>query len=365
MPTPRKGPLLSSLVLALLGWQTTSEAAVQCQRTLVANVVALDQPLMFNRLGAQNANGMMFALREDVVDDKQVPLSKGGAAVPGKVTLRPDKRPRPIVLRVAAGDCLTVNLTNLLAYQANPNKHGIDPEENEVEGEEEGPETEVENEGGEHFVADEQVNDRHVGFQVNGMQAVNSIGDIAANTGRNGNFLVSPGNTRSYTLYAEREGAFAATSQGATFGGQGGAGNVANGLFGQVVVVPKGGRTYRNTLTEEEMRLATTGRTATGQPVIDYQARYPQAEPWLTEARPASRSLPWSTAMKFSTVKPTPSSWGRTPMAASRVRPTRWKASTNATPPCPTVWKRSAISLRSLPMRWLPPRPSRATGRTR
>ncbi|MFP3498123.1 hypothetical protein SB759_28290, partial [Pseudomonas sp. SIMBA_059] len=164
MSTPRKGPLLSSLVLALLGWESTSEAAVQCQRTLVANVVALDQPLMFNRLGAQNANGMMFALREDVVDEHQVPLGKGGAAVPGKVTLRPDKRPRPIVLRVAAGDCLTVNLTNLLAYQANPNKHGIDHEENEAEGEEEeGPETEFENEGGEHFVADEQVSDRHVG----------------------------------------------------------------------------------------------------------------------------------------------------------------------------------------------------------
>lgn len=78
MSTPRKGPLLSSLVLALLGWETTSEAAVQCQRTLVANVVALDQPLMFNRLGAQNANGMMFALREDVVDDKQVPSARAG-----------------------------------------------------------------------------------------------------------------------------------------------------------------------------------------------------------------------------------------------------------------------------------------------
>ena len=284
MSTPNKGPVLTSLVLALLGWQATSEAAVQCQRTLVANVVALDQPLMFNRLGAQNANGMMFALRQDVVDENNVPLSKGGAAVPGKVTLRPDKRPRPIVLRVAAGDCLTVNLSNLLAYQANPNKHGIDHDENEVEGEEEEG-AEVENEGNEHFVADEQVTDRHVGFQVNGLQAVNSIGDIAANTGRNGNFLVAPGGTRSYTLYAEREGAFAVTSQGATFGGQGGGGNVANGLFGQVVVVPKAGRTYRNTLTEEEMRLATTGRTATGQPVIDYQARYPNVEPWIAEGK--------------------------------------------------------------------------------
>ncbi|ORT69672.1 hypothetical protein BTA49_12950, partial [Pseudomonas mosselii] len=284
MSTPRKGPVLSTFLLALLGWQVSSEAAVQCQRTLVANVVALDQPLMFNRLGAQNANGMMYALRQDVVDEHQVPLGKGGAAVPGKVTLRPDKRPRPIVLRVAAGDCLTVNLTNLLAYQANPNKHGIDHDEAGVEGEEEEG-AEVENEGGEHFVADEQVRDRHVGFQVNGMQAVNTIADISADTGRNGNFLVAPGSTRSYTLYAEREGAFAVSSRGAPFGGEGNAGNVANGLFGQVVVVPKAGRTYRNTLTEEEMRLATTGRTATGQPVIDYEARYPQAQPWIAEGK--------------------------------------------------------------------------------
>ena len=165
MSTPRKGLVLSTLLLALLGWQVSSEAAVQCQRTLVANVVALDQPLMFNRLGAQNANGMIFALRQDVVDERRVPLSNGGAAVPGKVTLRPDKRPRPIVLRVAAGDCLTVNLTNLLAYQANPNKHGIGHDENEVEGEEaEG--AVLDEQGNENLVADEQVTDRHVGFQV-------------------------------------------------------------------------------------------------------------------------------------------------------------------------------------------------------
>lgn len=294
MMTPIKGSVLTSLLItaATFGWHTVSEAAVRCERNLVANVVALDQPLMFNRLGAQNANGMMFALRRDVVDVNQVSLDNGGAAVPGKVTLRPDKRPRPIVLRVAAGDCLTVNLQNLLAYQANPNKHGIDHEE-EIEGEENEAEenegAEGNEAGGEHgFVVDDQVTDRHVGFQVNGMQAVNSIGDIAANTGRNGNFLIAPGGTRSYTLYAEREGAFAATSQGATFGGQGGAGNVANGLFGQVVVLPKYARTYRNTLTEEEMRLATTGRAPTGQPVVDYQARYPQREPWIREGKAGS-----------------------------------------------------------------------------
>ncbi len=116
--------LLKMLLLtaSMLGVEMT-EAALRCERNLVANVVALDQPLMFNRLGAQNANGMMFALRRDVVDDHDMSLAHGGAAVPGKVSLRPDKRPRPLVLRVAAGDCLTINLQNLLAYQANPGSH--------------------------------------------------------------------------------------------------------------------------------------------------------------------------------------------------------------------------------------------------
>ena len=211
------------LAASMLGIEV-AEAAARCERNLVANVVALDQPLMFNRLGAQNVNGMMFALRRDVVDDHDVSLAQGGAAVPGKVSLRPDKRPRPLVLRVAAGDCLTINLQNLLAYQANPGSH---------EGGEEEEGIEIGN--NQNFKVDEQVADRHVGFQVNGMQAVNSIDDIASFTGRNANSLIAPGGSRSYTLYAEREGVFAASSRGATFGGEGAAGNVANGLFGQVV----------------------------------------------------------------------------------------------------------------------------------
>lgn len=318
---------------------------------------------MFNRLGAQNANGMMFALRQDVVDEHQVPLNKGGAAVPGKVTLRPDKRPRPIVLRVAAGDCLTVNLTNLLAYQANPNKHGIHPEEPEGE---EGQEAEVpEVEGDEHFVADQQVTDRHTGFQVNGMQAVNSIADIAANTGRNGNFLVAPGSTRSYTLYAEREGAFAVSSRGAPFGGEGNAGNVANGLFGQVVVVPKGGRTYRNTLTEEEMRLATTGRTATGQPVIDYAARYPQTEPWIAEGKAGKPIIAMVDGNEILNSETDAIVMGPNPDGSFPKATYPWKAWASATRRCPTGWRRSVISPRNSPMKWPAPRPSPATGRTR
>ena len=41
----------------------------------VADVVAIDHPMVFNRIGAQNINWMMYALRHDVTDDKgQYPL---------------------------------------------------------------------------------------------------------------------------------------------------------------------------------------------------------------------------------------------------------------------------------------------------
>ncbi len=82
--------LLGGVLLAMAG---SVQAAISCQRNLVADVVAIDQPLMFNRLGAQNVNGMMFALRRDVIDEDDRPLHKGGRALPGRVLLRPDKRP--------------------------------------------------------------------------------------------------------------------------------------------------------------------------------------------------------------------------------------------------------------------------------
>ncbi|CAE6904070.1 putative Manganese oxidase [Pseudomonas marincola] len=275
-------PLLAiALAVGVGGLEQTAQAAISCERNLVANIVAIDQPLMFNRLGAQNINGMMFALRSDVVDANQVPLTQGGMVVPGEVTLRPDKRPRPLVLRVAEGDCITINLQNLLTAHSNPRSDGEfdGPEEEENEA------NEAEFDPLNPMKIDDQVADRHVGFQVNGLQPVNSIDDTSTNVGRNQSSLIAPGGSRSYTLYAQHEGAFVATSQGATFGGEASSGNNANGLFAQVVVVPKGGRTYRNVVTEEELRLATTGRTPAGQPIVDYQARFPMGEPWASEGK--------------------------------------------------------------------------------
>src|SRR5262249_33992863 len=81
-----------------------------CARTINADVVALDQVIMYNRLGTVNPGGMIYALKKDVVT---IDPLKG--IVAGNVRLRADKRPRPIVLRMNSGDCLQITFTNLLS----------------------------------------------------------------------------------------------------------------------------------------------------------------------------------------------------------------------------------------------------------
>src|SRR5215212_11203310 len=85
-------------------------AEAQCARTIHADVVALDQVFFWNRLGAVQPQGMIYALRRDVV-----PIDASRGLVAGNVRLRPDKRPRPLILRMNVGDCLEVAFQNLLA----------------------------------------------------------------------------------------------------------------------------------------------------------------------------------------------------------------------------------------------------------
>src|SRR5947209_2983162 len=84
--------------------------AQSCTETVVAKVVALDQAFYANRFGALQAGGMIFALERDVV-------SMDGASTlqAGRVMLLPDKRPRPLTLRVNKRQCLEIQFRNLLA----------------------------------------------------------------------------------------------------------------------------------------------------------------------------------------------------------------------------------------------------------
>jgi hypothetical protein len=116
--------IVCSLAAALVLLAIASPAhAQQCQRTVTARVVALDQPFMWNRLGTAHAQGMIFALERDVVSS-DTPLDTYGNDVnpekflplkAGNVRLRSGKRARPLVLRANVEDCLQIQFRNLLS----------------------------------------------------------------------------------------------------------------------------------------------------------------------------------------------------------------------------------------------------------
>ncbi len=214
-----------------------------CERTVKASVVAFDQVFFWNRLGAVQPQGMIFALRHNVV-----PIDWRRGLVPGNVRLRGDKRPRPLTLRMNVGDCLQIDFQNLL----NPTP-----------------------------VDEEQPATRHASIHVVGLQLVNDIKDDGSNVGRNPSppgGLVAPGGRTTYTLYADggmKEGVHLLYSAGATTTGEGDGGQIPPGLFGAVNVEPRGAEWYRSQLTRDELLMATVGRTPGGQPIINYNAVYP------------------------------------------------------------------------------------------
>jgi manganese oxidase len=252
------GPALAAT--GVIAWTGTNpghnlNVAALGGRTLVANVVALNQPFFHNRLGANLPGGLMFALERDV-------CAKGGAMVNGQPTcgsvdptsyqagnvmLRPYRRPRPLVLRMNRGDCLQVNFRNLL----NPTS-AVPPSVS-------------------------------AGFHAQGLEWVNGPQDDGSSVGKNPSSLVAPqpqgqsGPQAAYTLYAPHEGTFLLYSTADTISGGGGGdgGQLQQGLFGAVHVQPSGGEYYRSQVTSEDLKAATSKPSPYGQPEISYQALYP------------------------------------------------------------------------------------------
>ncbi|HEX2210622.1 MAG TPA: multicopper oxidase domain-containing protein, partial [Longimicrobium sp.] len=216
--------------------------AQACARTITAEVVAIDQVIWYNRLGARDPAGMMFALKNDVVPISGTTLGAGNAQ------LRPGKRPRPLTLRANEGDCLSIVFTNLLSPTPKNNQPGT----------------------------------RAASIHAMGMQLVNGIADDGSHVGTNATSLVEPGATRTYKVFAEKEGTFLLHSAAQTTGGDGDGGQLSKGLFGAINVEPRNAEWYRSQVTAADLALATrktsTGTpmlTPAGQPVIDYNAVYP------------------------------------------------------------------------------------------
>jgi hypothetical protein len=219
------------------GYTAPASPSATCARTIKASVVALDQVFFWNRLGALEPQGMMFALRHNVV-----PKSGNGSLRAGYVRLRGDKRPRPLTLRMNVGDCLQVDFQNLLATSPTDG---------------------------------DQAATRSAGMHVTGLQLVGSIKSDGSNVGKNASSLVAPGGNITYTWYAEKEGPYFMHSTAATTGGEGDGGQIPAGLFGVVNVEPRGAEWYRSQVTQNDLRLATKGYTSDGHPIVNYDATYP------------------------------------------------------------------------------------------
>src|SRR5712691_2631207 len=142
---------------------------VQCtpNNTINADVVAIPQPIMLNRLGAAIPDGLIFVLRADTKD------------VNHWLQLLPGKRPRPLVLRANVGDCLNITFTNSVP----PSNFTTTKE---------APSTGT----------------TEVSLHVQGMEWTSSTTDDASFVGVNPSSLASPGVTQHYKLFVKHEGTF-------------------------------------------------------------------------------------------------------------------------------------------------------------
>lgn len=259
--------------------------------TTLAQVVALEQIYVYNRFGAFNPGGMLFALRRDVVvsgdDGEEIAGIPEGGAIPlgpdpavdvalaGQVRLRSDKRPRPIVLRVNEGDCLRIVFTNLLSPDRDGEEHVTDPAT-----------------GREISLDSEEPATRAASIHVNGLELAGSIASDGTNVGYNDSSLAAPGETKVYTLIGKKEGGYLLYSMGAAAGGEGDGGQLGLGLFGSVNVEPKGSVWYRSQVTGPQLAAAEVGVSVEDTPVLDYDAVDAAGVPVLALTRPLAADEP-------------------------------------------------------------------------
>lgn len=228
--------LVGVIALGAVAVTASPAAAAVCdgRRIMHADVVAFDQPMMINRLGTSRPQGMIYALARDVVA-----IDPSHGLMPGNVQLRADKRPRPLVLRVNAGDCLKIDFRNLLARVPKSLQQPVT---------------------------------RTASVHVSGLEPATSIVDDGFDAGANPDGQVEPGGRRTYTLYAPAEGTYLMYSPAGDFNGFSTTQQMA-GLFGAVNVEPKSAEWYRSQVSNADMRLATSGNR-NGQPLINYEARF-------------------------------------------------------------------------------------------
>jgi hypothetical protein len=224
--------------------KAASSDVVKVHRTVYAEVVAIDQPFVINRMGASQPVGMIFVLKEDLVRK-----AGRGDATYDNFKLREGKRPRPLVLRMNVGDVLEIHFENWLQSVA-------------VQGTPPTPTQQL------ATVKPFQQVTRYAGIHVNGLDLVpqkvggpDGIKSDGSWVGTNDSGLLPPRSTTNrtpnlqsikYRLYARETGTFLLTSGADTTVHQ-----LDAGLFGAVNVQPRNAEWYRSQTTRCEMEAAT------------------------------------------------------------------------------------------------------------
>ncbi|RZS54551.1 copper oxidase [Sphaerotilus mobilis] len=237
----------AGLVIALLSGWHAAPAVARPAGTVEADVVAIDQPMVYNRFGSYNPYGMVYALKRDVVDlDSGLTLDQPGAvATPCRVALREDKRPRPLVLRGNVGDRLAVRFTNLLCNDA--------PGAEATGGSADRPAT------------------RLASIMFNGVSHdTGATGYDSWDPRVTGIAGIEPGASITYRLLLEREGAQIFHDNAAPIGGQADGGSTVLGLFGSLNIEPAGADVYRSEVSAAV--LAAARAQASGSAWISYEA---------------------------------------------------------------------------------------------
>ncbi|HEV7506891.1 MAG TPA: hypothetical protein VGS07_18520 [Thermoanaerobaculia bacterium] len=231
---------------------------------VTAYVVAIDQQLMLNRLGANLPSGQIFALARDVFPKDSIDESETNSCrarwntttqcKAGNVRLRSEKRPRPLVVRVNEGGCMQLIFANLLTPS---NTTKTLPQ---------------------------------ASIHVQGAEWLQNSSDDGSWVGHNDDSLVKPDGVHTYTLYAAHEGPYVLYNTADTFsklsvndGGQ-----IALGLFGAINIQPAGAEWYRSQVTEQELCRASTDSDPAATicrrshpnelPNINYRAAYKTAQ---------------------------------------------------------------------------------------
>ena len=295
------GALPGSPALAQAPEQEQAQAPEQAQaqeappagRTIVADVVAINQPLVYNRFNSVNPWGMIYSLRRDV-EGCAPEAFDAQKCRPGAALLKSGKRPRPLVIRVAKGDRLVIRFQNLLRPEGEGERGldgaavGFEPAQFEKLPDgafrfHEQPHCDRDTPHAQRQPCDasrfqsvpnppDDPRTRRSGIAVVGLTNLHPDDPVLS-----GLVGVEPGQSVEYEFQATEEGPYFFSSIAAMAGGEGDGGSLTHGLFGMVVVEPEGSRFYRSQVSEEVLAcargmLAGCQSNASPQSWVNYEA---------------------------------------------------------------------------------------------